>query len=160
MSPPPAFFFATSQCLGQGSTPGAGAGDRWDLACGKSPFLSPHPQSFTKNWPGSPRHRGNTQVGTPPPTPTSAAVFDWGAPPVLCPPLPAVFQPRKRQTAPSSPMATVTFAWGAPRRLGVLRTSSPVQIVGDQVGNLTTVYCKVWGGDTPQSGFGEWEARE
>lgn len=33
----------------------------------------------------------------------------------------------------SSPMATVTFAWVAPRRPGVLRTSSPVQTVGDQV---------------------------
>ncbi|EDM07828.1 neuronal d4 domain family member, isoform CRA_c [Rattus norvegicus] len=88
--------------------------------------------SFTKNWPGSPRHRGNTQVGAPPSSPTSAVVFDWHASPVLCPPLPAVFQPRKHQMALSSPMATVTFAWGAPRRLDVLRTSSPVRTAGDQ----------------------------
>lgn len=123
----------------KGPAPGAEAGDRWDLAYGKSPFLSPHPQSFTKNWPGSPRHRGNTQVGAPPSSPTSAAVFDWHASPVLCPPLPAVFQPRKHQMALSSPMATVTFAWGAPRRLGVPRTSSPVRTVGDQV-TLTTYF--------------------
>ena len=52
-----------------------------------------------------------------------------------CPrqPLPAVFQPRRRLTAPSSPTATATSAWGAPRRQGVLRTSSPVLTVGDQV---------------------------
>lgn len=138
-------FLATSQCLGQGSAPGAEAGDRWDLAYGKSPFLSPYPQSFTKNWPGSPRHRGNTQVGAPPSSPTSAVVFDWHASPVLCPPLPAVFQPRKHQMALSSPMATVTFAWGAPRRLDVLRTSSPVRTAGDQV-KLTTYFWKIGGG--------------
>ena len=33
----------------------------------------------------------------------------------------------------SSPTATATSAWGAPRRRGVLRTSSPVLTVGDQV---------------------------
>lgn len=109
-----------------------GAG--WSLAYGESPSLCPpHPQSFTKNWPGSPRHRGNTQVGTLPPAPTFAAAFDRM--PLPCPrqALPAVFQPRRHLTALSSPTATVTSAWVAPRRRGVPRTSSPVPTVGDQV---------------------------
>lgn len=78
-----------SPCLSpawtKGSTFGAEAGGRvGPCPMVRAPLSVLHPQSFTKNWPGSLRHRGNTQVGTPPSAPTSAAALDG----VPCLPVP------------------------------------------------------------------------
>lgn len=105
----------------------------WSLACGESPSLCPPPPEFYKElaWvPESQRKHTGRDASL---HPYFCSSLGLRVPSCPRQPLPAVFQPRRRLTALSSPTATATSAWGAPRRQGVLRTSSPVRTVGDQV---------------------------
>lgn len=119
---------------GQGVHPwGRGRGQGGALPVVRAPLSVPLPPEFYKElaWvPESQRKHTGRDASL---CPYFCSSLGLRVPSCPRQPLPAVFQPRRRLTALSSLTATATSAWGAPRRQGVLRTSSPVLTVGDQV---------------------------